>query len=326
MLKQVQHEGKALPRETIDRFRHDFELLGEPPDRFAVAVSGGPDSLALLLLANAAFPGRVAAATVDHGLRPESAAEAEFVAGIAAARSIPHITLRAEWPEGRPATGIQESAREARYAALLHWCRETRIEALLTAHHADDQAETLLMRLDRGAGLPGLAGIRRSREREGIRILRPLLGWRAAELRALCRIAAIDPIDDPSNADPRHERSRVRRMLRDPAAPDPLKMAESADHLAEVEDAMNWLVSEAVRSRVTRDSKGTVIDAAGLPREIKRRMLARLLGESAGPLRGSRVDRAVEMLENGRFATLAGFRIRPGACWTVTVAPPRRGN
>lgn len=316
----------APPLDLIARFRRDFERLNEPPGPLAVAVSGGPDSLALLLLAHAAYPDRVSAVTVDHGLRPESAAEAAYVADIAARLGVTHAILRAEWPEQPPAAGIQEAARDARYAALLPWCRANGIAALLTAHHADDQAETLLMRLARGAGLPGLAGIRPKRERSGVSILRPLLRWRAAELRELCRIADVAPIDDPSNADPRHERTRVRRLLRDPAAPDAAKIALSADHLGEVEDAIDWIVAEAIRTRVAIESDRTLIDADGLPREIKRRLLARLLCESGSEPRGSAVDRALEMLENGRPTTLSGFRLRPGAPWTVTRAPPRRGN
>jgi len=316
----------SLPPDAVARFRRDFERLTEPPGGLAVAVSGGPDSLALLLLCFAAFPERVRAVTVDHGLRPESAAEATYVADIAARLGVRHAILSAQWPEQPPSTGIQDAAREARYGALLSWCRANGIEALATAHHADDQAETLLMRLARGAGLPGLAGIRPKRERSGVRILRPLLHWRASELRELCLAAGITPVDDPSNADPRHERTRIRRLLQDPAAPDAAKVALSADHLGEVEEAMDWIVTEAIRTRVTIESHRTLIDAGGLPREINRRLLARLLGESGRMIRGSAVDRALELLENGRPATLAGFRLRPGGRWTVTRAPPRRGN
>jgi len=314
------------PPEAVARFRRDLEHLGEAPDRITVAVSGGPDSLALLLLAHAAFPDRIVAVTVDHGLRAESAAEANFVAEISRSLSVRHTILPAEWPKGRPATGIQEAARAARYAALLQWCTDERIEALLTAHHADDQAETLLMRLSRGAGLPGLVGIRPVREQSGIKIMRPLLHWRAIELRALCLGTGITPIDDPSNADPRHERARIRRLLRAPDAPDAANIALSADHLADVEQAMEWIVAEAIRSRVVSESGRTFVDAEGLPREIKRRMLATLLGESGEEPRGRSIDHVLEALENGRSATLAGFRLRPGSRWTVTRAPPRRGN
>src|ERR1044071_7669487 len=129
--------------EQVARFRADLEALtGGPPERLGVAVSGGPDSLALLLLAHAAYPGRVHAATVDHGLRPESAAEAAFVAGLCGARDIPHATLRAEMQER---SNIQAAARARRYALLTQWLGGIGAQFLATAHHLDDQAETLLM-------------------------------------------------------------------------------------------------------------------------------------------------------------------------------------
>ena len=311
--------------EDVARFRADLEALAAPA-RLGIAVSGGPDSLALLLLAHAAFPGRVEAATVDHGLRPESAAEAAFVADIARNIGVPHATLRAEWPNGAPRTGIQEAAREARYAALADWCADRKLGGLLTAHHADDQAETLLMRLGRGAGLPGLAGIRPDQPLGSCRLLRPLLGWRRDMLRQICDQAGLVPLDDPSNADPRHERSRIRALLGATGSLDPGKVALSAAHLLDVEEAIGWLVEEAIRTRVQIAPDAVSFDAAGLPREIRRRVLARLIEQAGGEARGSAIARAVEQLDSGRPATLAGLRLRPGERWTVTPAPPRRAN
>lgn len=319
----------APSAEITLRFRTDLGAVAGPlslNERLTVAVSGGPDSLALLLLASATFPGQVQAATVDHGLRAASADEAGYVASIAARIDVPHTILKAEWPDGPPSTAIQESARAVRYAALLKWCAETGATMLLTAHHADDQAETLLMRLGRGAGLAGLAGIRTVRRVPGCQIVRPLLGWRAHELAELCRAAGLNPIDDPSNADPRHERSRVRKLLRAADAIDPVKLARSADYLAEAEEAMCWIAEEAVRSRAEIDANRISFDAEGLPREIKRRALALLLAKFGVEPRGSALDSAVTQLENGRPTTLCGLRLRPGTRWTVTPAPPRRAN
>lgn len=319
----------APPTQATDRFRADLEAMVGPfgaADRIGVAVSGGPDSLALLLLTQAAYPGRVWAATVDHRLRPESADEAGFVADVAVRIGVPHVTLKADWPEGPPRNGVQEAARDARYAALLRWCADQRLDALLTAHHADDQAETLLMRLARGAGLPGLVGIRPSQEFGSCRLLRPLLGWRSYELVELCRDAGLAPIDDPSNADPRHERSRVRKLLRAADSPDPEKIALSAAHLLEVEEAMLWLLDEVVRTRVEIASDRVIFDADGLPHEVKRRVLALLAERSGANPRGAAVARAVDRLEQGRPATLAGLRFRPGERWTVATAPRRRAN
>lgn len=313
----------APPPATVARFRAHLEALTGRVERpIAVAVSGGPDSLALLLLSAAAFPGQTRAASVDHGLRPESAAEVGFVADISAGIGIPHAGLRAEWAGGLPKSGIQEAAREARYAALLRWCADQRIDTLLTAHHADDQAETLLMRLGRGAGLPGLLGIRAVQPMAGCRVVRPLLGWRRSELAEICVNAGLTPIDDPSNGDPRHERSRVRKLLAASDAFDAGKVAESADHLLEVDEAVDWLVDEVVRTRIEVAQGTTFFDAAGLPREVRRRALARLLPES----RGSAVARAIERLDNGQPTTLAGVRLTPGRRWSLVSAPPRRAN
>jgi tRNA(Ile)-lysidine synthase len=143
--------------ESLARFQADLDRLTGGAGRVGIAVSGGPDSLALLLLAHAAIPGGIAAATVDHGLRAEAAGEAAFVAALCATLGIPHATLR----PGAPITGnIQSSARKARYALLEIWADQHNLDWIATAHHADDQAETLLMRLSRGAGVAGLSGVR----------------------------------------------------------------------------------------------------------------------------------------------------------------------
>src|SRR5688500_13922140 len=129
--------------EAVERFAADLAALGPVEGAFGLAVSGGPDSLALLLLAHAALPGRCRVATVDHRLRPEAAAEAAGVAALCHKLGLPHDTLIAEWDEP-PAANIQARARAARYALLAEWALDHRLSAVLTAHHADDQAETLV--------------------------------------------------------------------------------------------------------------------------------------------------------------------------------------
>jgi tRNA(Ile)-lysidine synthase len=142
--------------ELIARFAADLAALRRNCAPFGLAVSGGPDSMALLLLAHAALPGAIEAATVDHGLRAEAAAEAEFVASICASLGVPHVTLGVRLAPGN----LQSEARVARYSALADWACERGIGAIATAHHADDQAETLLLRLGRASGVAGLAGVR----------------------------------------------------------------------------------------------------------------------------------------------------------------------
>ena len=164
-------EKSLTPHQAlVDRFSRDLDSLIRPGERIGIAVSGGPDSLALLFLAAAARPGLVEAATVDHSLRVESRSEAETVAGICERLGVPHSTLTAEWNE-KPETAIQERARKARYALLGAWAREKTLGALLTGHHADDQAETLVMRLLRGAGVKGLAGMRRFAKAPGTAVV-----------------------------------------------------------------------------------------------------------------------------------------------------------
>ena len=182
-----------------------------PSPRIAAAVSGGADSMALLLLAARWAPGagaRLVALTVDHGLRAESAAEAARVAAWCAARGIAHRVL--EWRGAKPAAGLQEAARTARYGLLAGWCRRGGIVHLLTGHNAGDQAETFLMRLRRGSGVAGLAGMPAVAVRDGVRVLRPLLGVRRERLEAALEAAGEAWIEDPSNRDPAFERVRVR--------------------------------------------------------------------------------------------------------------------
>ena len=190
--------------------------LGPWEDRpwLAVAVSGGPDSLCLTLLAHdwaAARGGEVIGLTVDHGLRPGSAAEASRVGEWLGGRGIRHQILN--WRGGKPDTGIQEAARRARYQLLNQWVREHGCLHLLLAHTRDDQAETFVMRLGRGSGLRGLAAMPAVSYGADARLLRPLLGIRKSRLTAALRDTGQHWIDDPSNGDIRFERVRTRGFL-----------------------------------------------------------------------------------------------------------------
>ena len=301
--------------ELAARFRADLEALtGAAPTRLGLAVSGGPDSLALLLLAHAAYPGRVHAATVDHGLRPESAAEAAFVAGLCGELGVPHVILAANMTDK---VNVQAAARARRYALLGRWAGEIEAGCLLTAHHLDDQAETLVMRLLRGSGLAGLAGIRAVNPP----LVRPLLGWRRDELAAVVRAAGVDPVADPSNQDERFDRARIRRRLAEAQWLDPAPLARSAAALAEAEEALEWAVERLWRERVD----GLTLDPAGLPAELRRRLVLRLLATIGGPPpRGEEVGRLLATLDGGGTATLAGVKCVGGTRWRFAPAPPRR--
>jgi tRNA(Ile)-lysidine synthase len=154
----------------VTRFAADLAALWPEVDRtgpIGLAVSGGPDSLALMLLAQAALPGRIAVCSIDHGLRPEAAGEVALVERLAATRGIPFTAITLTPQPGN----LQAQARAGRYAALAGWAQALGLGAVATAHHADDQAETLLMRLNRGSGLAGLAGVRAAGWIEGSEVL-----------------------------------------------------------------------------------------------------------------------------------------------------------
>ncbi|MBX3561120.1 MAG: tRNA lysidine(34) synthetase TilS [Sphingomonas sp.] len=311
--------------DVVARFGADLHALaGDAPCALGVAVSGGPDSIALLLLAHAARPGAVQAATVDHGLRPESAAEAAFVAGLCTRLGVPHVILRADAPL---AGNTQSFARAVRYRLLGGWSREAGLACLLTAHHADDQAETLLMRLLRGSGVAGLAGVRARARIDGMKVIRPLLGWRRAELAAVVAGAGISAVDDPSNDDPRYDRARLRSRLREADWLDAPALARSARALAEAEEAIDWAVGRLHAERARAAGATLRIDMRDLPAELRRRLVLRALAAlapDAAP-RGAEVDRLLASLAAGHTATLAGIRCDADAdVWCFAAAPPRR--
>ena len=186
----------------------------EPRPALAIAVSGGRDSMALALLARtwvAGLGGSLTALVVDHGLRLESAADARQTANWLRELSIDTRILR--WTGSKPASGMQAEARNARYRLLCAWCRRHGVLHLLTAHHGDDQAETVAMREARHGGGWGSAGMTSARIEQGVRLLRPLLGQPRHRVEAVVALAGQPWLDDPSNQDRRYERVRVRQAL-----------------------------------------------------------------------------------------------------------------
>lgn len=314
-----------LQGELVDRFAADLCALVPEDVRIGVAVSGGPDSLALLVLASAARPGRVEAATVDHGFRAESADEAAMVAGLCEQLGVPHQTLLADWPEV-PRTNVQASARAMRYRLLNEWAIDRQSPAIATAHHADDQAETLLMRLLRGSGVGGLGATRATRLlSETVLLVRPLLGWRKSELVGLVADAGLNPVDDPSNSDPKHDRSRIRAFLREAEWADPARLAASASALRDADEALDWALAPLIGSRISQGSAALWIDPSDLPRELKRRLLLAGFAElAASPPRGPDAMRALDALERGETVTLSGLKLEGGTRWRLSLEPPRR--
>jgi tRNA(Ile)-lysidine synthase len=309
------------------RFSGELDSLVAADLKLGIAVSGGPDSVALLLLTAAARPGKIEAATVDHVLRPESRAEAEMVANICKQFGIPHAILTAEW-EQKPESALQERARTERYRLLGLWAKERGISALLTAHHADDQVETLVMRLNRGSGVRGLAGMRAARRLGDIHLVRPLLSWRRSELECICQAAGIQSVCDPSNENESFERVRVRKALADADWLDTDSIVRSAANLAEAEEAIEWAVDAEWRRSVEESNGEIHYRTNDAPTEIKRRIagraIVRLATEGEAELRGPEIDRLREALRAGRTVTIRGVLCSGGEAWRFTKAPARR--
>ncbi|WP_309621339.1 tRNA lysidine(34) synthetase TilS [Novosphingobium sp.] len=307
----------------IERFSAALAALRFGEGRLGLAVSGGPDSLALLLLAHALLPGRIAAATVDHGLRPESAGEAEHVARLCGGLDVPHATLAVVVDPGN----VQSAARAARYAALGDWIQREGIVALATAHHADDQAETLLMRLGRASGVAGLAGVRARGTLPGTRLalLRPLLGFRRAELAAVVAAAGWQAVDDPSNRDDRFDRARVRKALAGADWLDVPALAASAAHLGDADAAIDWAAAREWQDCVVKAPLGLIYRPQA-PRAVALRVIARIVAELDGEEpRGGAVARVFEALLAGQPASIGNLVARAGPDgWSFTKAPARR--
>ncbi|MEZ0242188.1 MAG: tRNA lysidine(34) synthetase TilS, partial [Sphingomonas sp.] len=275
--------------------------------------------MAMLVLAHAAYGAQVTAATVDHRLRPEAEYEAAMVAAFCATLGVPHTVLTPDAPIA--GASIQAQARAARYTLLERWASGA--AALLTAHHADDQAETFLMRAARGSGISGLAAIRARRDSGGVVLLRPLLNWRRSELRAVAETAGAPFIDDPSNRDEAHDRTRFRRLLEANPWLDPAAIAASASHLAETERAMTDLTDSYWRDRAKETVDTIVLDVADLPRELRRRLARRAIrAQDAGVSDAANIEALLDSLEAGGGATQgAVMAAARGTVWTFRPAP-----
>ena len=290
---------------------------GLPADEtILIALSGGGDSTALLHLCLRAGL-RVQAATVDHRLRPESAAEAARVAADCAALGVPHRVL--VWQHDALAGNLMDQARRARMALIGDWARAQGLGVVALGHTRDDQAETLLMGLARAAGLAGLSGMRPAWTDGGLRFCRPLLAAGRQELRDWLRREGIGWIDDPTNDNDRFTRIKARKAL---AALAPLgitaaRLAYVAAHLADARAALTVQVTAAAGQHVT-EAAGALHFAAGLwaePTEVQRQVVAAavlwLNGAPYAP-RAAEMERLGQALAQGTDATLAGCRARRG--------------
>jgi tRNA(Ile)-lysidine synthase len=326
----------AEPALGLSEFHGLMAGLGpfEPAPRVAVGVSGGADSLALAVLLNdwaVACGGSAVGLVVDHGLRRGSAAEAHRTARTLGGLGIDHRVL--VWRGAKPAANLQAEARTARYRLLSGWCEQQGVLHLTLAHHLDDQAETVLLRLARGSGLDGLAAMAPVVEHDALRLLRPLLGVPKGRLQAILRDRGLDWIDDPSNRDPAHARSRLRAL--GPAlAREGLtstRLAATAEHLGRARAALEESLADLLARAASVSPAGFVwlepepLTAA--PLDLGLRALSRVLMTVAGADYGPRLERLERLygrLRKGleRGATLGGCRVLPRGGRLLIVREP----
>lgn len=289
-----------------------------PNGPLGVALSGGSDSTALLhLLAEQRPDRRLIAVTVDHGLRPEAADEAQQAGRMAADLGIAHEVLRWDGWDGEG--NLQDRARRARYQMMSDWARAKGLAAMTVGHTRDDQAETFLMRLARRAGIDGLAAMAPVRQIAGVEWHRPLLHLGRSELRAYLSARGVGWVDDPSNEDPSFDRVRARQALSalTPVGIDVEGLADVARNLADAQVALAYFAAQFVRDHV-EEVAGALKIARGaflpLPFEMRRRLLAAGISWVSGadyPPRGNAVAAVLDQLTTGHVSTLGGAMMLP---------------
>ena len=267
-----------------------------------LAVSGGADSLALMLLAHAyargaEAPPRFIVYTVDHGLRPEAAAEVAFV--VAEAEKLGFAARALRWSGPKPKSGKQEAARAARYRLIAEAMAADGARVLVTAHHLHDQAETLLMRLAHGSGLEGLRGMDYFTEIAGIEVVRPLLGVDPALLREIVQRAGLTPVVDPSNSDVGYERVRWRGMLLQLAelGLTPERLALFAMRARDADRALNVMAGAAYHELKNRTQDGAATIDRSLLMSVPRAAAVRIVQRALDAIGGSRKPHALAAVE-----------------------------
>jgi tRNA(Ile)-lysidine synthase len=316
--KRGAQAGRAV---DPDRFAARLMAFGgfERRPHIAVAVSGGPDSLALALLSAAwakQVDGRVTGLVVDHGLRPESAAEAARTVDLLRAQGFDAVLLR--WDGPCPSANLQAKARAARYRLLEGWCAENQVLHLLIGQHRDDQIETLLQRLDRGSGIDGLAGVAAVSYRDFGRLLRPLLEFPKADLIATCQQAGVAWVEDPGNRSDRFARSRLRGVLARSLDTPPARLAAAASHAARARAALEQATADMLAQTLKLDPAGfawlEVAPLRAAPDEILLRALSVAGASVAGAAHPPRLDR-LERLADRLLAAERVAGVFGGCLW-----------
>lgn len=308
-------ELNASPRDPVALKLHAaLDLLAGDLPRLGIALSGGGDSVALMHLAHGWAGGRkLMAATVDHGLRPESALEAAQAGAAAQALGIEHSVL--QWQRDTVSGNLMAAARDARLRLLADWARRNHLSAVLLGHTMDDQAETLLMRLGRGSGVDGLSGMAPARMAFDKAWLRPMLGVSRADLRGWMLARGIGWIDDPSNDNADYERVRIRQALAALQIP-AQQLAQSAANLAMARDALQEFAAQvAQKARSTHGALILPLTAfRRAPLEIRRRLFVaglRFVSGADYPPRREALLHALTAINTGARITLDGTIAEP---------------
>lgn len=295
---------------TAEYFSAQMHKMGpfETRPTLAVAVSGGADSLALAILARdwaQAQGGSIIALTIDHLLRPESSAEAATLQHWLQQMGITHHILR--WEETKPAANIQAEAREARYRLLINWCKTHGILHLLLAHHQGDQAETVMLRLERGSGVEGLSAMPLTSSHRGIRLLRPLLDTPKAALQAILTAQNQPWVEDPSNQNPHYARSHIRNFLNNPFEGEfssatllSSRLAATASHLGRARASLERSVARAMVETLTLHPEGYCQLQRDRFRQLDEEVGLRLLAAMLTTLGGNRYPPRFEALKRLR--------------------------
>lgn len=282
-MSAAEERGEPIADRELQKLFQDFLAY----DRILIAVSGGPDSTALLWLLSrwrdmTDKAPKLTAATVDHRLRTEAKKEAAAAAKLSRRLRISHRIL--VWSGKKPKSGIQEAARDARYRLLVALARKLGAKAIITAHTLNDQAETMLHRIGRGSGLSGLAGIRKVSSRDGVALLRPFLTLPKARLIATLRKAGIPFAEDPTNLDPHFLRPRLRMLAPELAREgiDASRLSTLARRLSRANEAIEKFVADERNRVLLRPSNGVIENDAKALFELPDEISLRIVGDAIG--------------------------------------------
>ncbi|MEM9630598.1 MAG: tRNA lysidine(34) synthetase TilS [Pseudomonadota bacterium] len=324
-------EPTGLPADEVDTL---FSVL-HPFSNLTLAVSGGGDSLCLMVLLNewrhrTGWTGEAEVVVVDHGLRPESAAEAQFVVRNAEDIALPATVLR--WDGEKPSRNVQEAARQARYRLISEHMRRSGSEALVLGHHLDDQAETFLDRLTRGSGLHGLSAMAADEPDgpAGLRLLRPLLQVPKKQLEASLKERGLNWCSDPSNQNSKYKRSRLRKILAllEEEGLSAERITQTTGHLRRAREALDQSTWEFAEKHLVEHPAGPLKlnrkSYREVPEELRLRLLTLVLGRATGVMPRLRLNKLqvldTALVHDGDHRqTLAGTLIKAGKdtiwCW-----------